>query len=114
MRGFILLITALIISVIIIPLGFIYQLVTVLLKNCNTYLFKIAQSIDQLGNVVCTNLFNDTLISKKSVYKFGDEDETISSVLGKNKTTNTLTLVGKWLALFLNKIEKDHVEKAIE
>lgn len=114
MRGFILLIIALITSVIILPLGFIYQLGTVLLKNCDTYLFKIAQSIDQLGNVVCTNLFNDTLISKKSVYKFGDEDETISSVLGKNKNTNTLTFVGKWLAIFLNKIEKDHVEKAIE
>ena len=114
MRGLILLILALITSVIILPLGFVYQIVTVLLKNCNTYLFKIAQSIDQLGNVICTNLFNDILISKKSVYKFGDEDETISSVLGKNKSADTLTFIGKWLAIFLNKIEKDHVEKAIE
>jgi Zn-dependent protease len=114
MRGLILLIIALLIGIVILLIGFIYQLVTVLLNNCNTYFYKMAQSIDQLGNVVCTNLFNDVLIKRQSVHKFGHEDETISSVLGKNKITNTLTTVGKWLATFLNKIEKDHVEKAIE
>jgi len=39
---------------------------------------------------------------------------TISHVLGVNKGFNNLTYTGKALAWLLNKIEKDHVEKAIE
>ena len=113
MRGLILLITALLISAVLLPIGFIYQLVSTLLNAVNTYLFKIAKSIDQLGNVVCVGLFDSILISKKSADRFGNEDETISSVLGKNKKAGTLTMIGKWLAWLLNRIEADHVEKAI-
>jgi hypothetical protein len=39
---------------------------------------------------------------------------TISHVLGVNKEFKNLTYTGKALAWLLNKIEKDHVEKAIE
>jgi len=42
---------------------------------------------------------------------FGDEDETISSVLGRN--IDNLTIAGKCLVWLLNTIEKDHVQKAI-
>jgi hypothetical protein len=51
---------------------------------------------------------------KKDGYRFGNEDVTISHVLGVNKRFNNLTYTGKALAWLLNKIEKDHVEKAIE
>ncbi len=113
MRGLILLVVALLLGLVLLPIGFIYQCIYTLLKGLNKYLFKIAKSIDQLGNVVCTDLFNHTLI-KKSSNLFGNEDETISSVLGKNKLAGTLTGPGKALSWLLNKIEKDHVEKAIE
>lgn len=113
MRGFILLITAIAISVIILPIGFGYQIISSLFKSVNEYLFKVAKSIDQLGNVVCRDLFNDTLI-KKSGYRFGNEDRTISHVLGMNEKTKTLGILGKGLAWILNTIDKDHNRKAIE
>ena len=113
MRGFILLITAIAISVIILPIGFGYQIISSLFKALNEYLFKVAKSIDQLGNVVCRDLFNDTLI-KKGGYRFGNEDRTISHVLGMNEKTDTLSFAGKLLAWLLNTIDKDHNQKAIE
>jgi hypothetical protein len=113
MRGFILLLIALILSVILIPVGFAFQLIVTSSRSLNSYLFTIAKSIDQLGNVVCEHLFNVTLI-KKNGYKFGNEDVTISHVLGMNEKTNTLSFAGKLLAWLLNTIDKDHNQKAIE
>ena len=113
MRGFILLILALLLSVVLLPVGFAFQFITSLFKSLDKYLFKIAKSIDQLGNVVCEHLLNVTII-KKNGYKFGNEDVTISHVLGMNKLKNTLTWTGAALTWLLNTIEKNHVEKAIE
>jgi len=113
MRGFILLIVALLISVVLMPIGFIFKIIVTLFKGINRYLFTIAKSIDQLGNVVCADLFNYTMIKKKG-YKFGNEDVTISHVLGMNEKTNTLSFAGKGLAWLLNTIDKDHNQKAIE
>jgi len=72
------------------------------------YCKRIAVSLDQLGNVVCDKLFNLTMGSG-----FGNEDETISSVLGRNKAQGSLKLMGKAVAFILNKIDKNHVEKSI-
>jgi hypothetical protein len=113
MRGFLLLIIALLLAIILLPVGFAFQVVTTFFRHINKYLFTIAKSIDQLGNVVCADLFNYTMI-KKNGYRFGNEDVTISHVLGMNKKINTLTFTGKILANFLNLIDKQHVEKAIE
>ena len=113
MRGFILLIIALGLSIILLPVGFAFQIITAIFKGIDKYLFRIAKSIDQLGNVVCEHLFNVTLI-KKNGYKFGNEDVTISHVLGMNEKTNTLSFAGKLLAWLLNTIDKDHNQKAIE
>jgi len=113
MRGFILLIIALCLSVVLLPVGFAFQIITALFKAIDKYLFRIAKSIDQLGNVVCEHLLNVTMI-KKNGYKFGFEDVTISHVLGVNKGKETLTWTGAALSWLLNTIEKDHVEKAIE
>jgi hypothetical protein len=74
---------------------------------------RIAVSIDQTGNVFCKELFNDALIYPKG-HRFGNEDETISSVLGKNKLSNTLTWAGKLLDRILNVFEKDHSVISIE
>ena len=113
MRGFILLILALWLSVVLLPVGFAFQIITAIFNGIDKYLFRIAKSIDQLGNVVCEHLFNVTLI-KNNGYKFGNEDVTISHVLGMNEKTNTLSFAGKLLAWLLNTIDKDHNQKAIE
>jgi len=81
--------------------------------NISQYLREVAISIDQLGNVICSDLFDLTLI-KKSGYRFGNPDETISGVLGKNQKLNKLSFVGKCLNGLLSLIEKDHSIKAIE
>lgn len=114
MVGFILLIVAFFLAVILLPIGFVYQLISNLLKSSNEYLYRIAKSIDQLGNVVCVGFFNLILIRDDKISPFGDEDETISSVLGKNKMINNLTWMGSLITKLLNKIEREHVEKAIE
>ena len=57
-------------------------------------------------------LFNDILI-KIGGYKFGNRQETISSVLGKNQRSNTLTKAGKILRFILDVIDKDHCKNSI-
>lgn len=117
----ILFIIALILAVLIVPIGMIYSFIVLairfkgrtLIRIINRLFFMIAYSIDQFGNVSCQFLFNDILI-KKNGYKFGDPDETISSVLGHNKKTKTLTIFGKFIVFLLNTIDPFHVEKAVE
>jgi hypothetical protein len=54
-------------------------------------------------------LLNDLLlIQHPTTYYFGNKKETISSVIGKNSLTNTLSPLGKALNAFLNWIDKDH------
>lgn len=81
-----------------------------LFKINNVYFYKFALSINQIGNVAMQDLFNDIFITKNS-YKFGNEDETNSSVLGKNKCLETLSDFGKVLVDFLNFI---HTLNSIE
>ena len=78
------------------------------------YYFRLAVSLDQFGNVVMSHLFNLILISGLSTSKFGDPDETISSVLGKNKQTGTLRYLGKRLVALLDGLDKNHSIKSIE
>ena len=105
------LLIAILISIILFPIGFI---VSMFYPKREKYLYNTARGIDQLGNVVCGRLFNLTLIQKVSIHKFGNEDETISSVIGKNKLANTLTVSGRLLDKLLDTIDKNHSIKAIE
>ena len=113
--GFILLILAIVLAIPLFIIGWLYSLITLRLKikRLNDYALTIALSIDQLGNVVMSNLFNAILIQCDGV-KFGNPDDTISAILGVNKRNNTLKYLGKLLASLLNKIDKNHVEKASE
>lgn len=83
-------------------------------KEWNEYLKDIAISKDQNSNVVMKYLFNDIMIAKKSIHKFGNEDETISSVFGKNQLCKTLLRFGRFWNRFLSKIEKNHSINSIE
>lgn len=106
----IVLIVAILLSVILFPIGFV---IAMFYPEREKYLFRIAISLDQLGNVVCKHLFNITLI-KKGGYRFGNEDETISSVIGKNKVLNKLTYTGKLLSMLLDAIDENHSIRSIE
>ena len=78
------------------------------------YFEDVAVSYDQTANAENGVFFNDIMITKMSLNEFGFPDETLSSVFGKNKRVHTLTKFGMFWAVFLNKIERKHVEKAIE
>lgn len=101
---------AILLSIILFPIGFV---IAMFYSERREYMFRIAVGVDQLGNVVCKHLFNITLI-KKDGYRFGNEDETISSVVGKNKKANTLTIVGRLLDKLLDIIDRNHSIDAIE
>lgn len=113
--GFILAIVATILIYIFSPFLIIYGLFTMRsLKAINDYFFRIAVSIDQLGNVIGGPFFNHCAI-KPEGDKFGSEDETISSVLGKNHINQprTLKLLGKSLRFYLDQIEPNHCVNSI-
>jgi hypothetical protein len=67
------------------------------MKEKKSYFKRFWIAIDQLANVVILN---------------GDEDETISSVMGKRARKGDR--VGKLICGFLNWFDKDHCEKSIE
>ena len=115
MKGFILLLIAVLLSIVLYPFGWVYSLITfrMSIKRLSGYLFVTALGVDQLGNIVMSTMFNDIMITKYG-HKFGDEDQTVSMVLGVNKAMGTLTRFGKLIADILNKIDPDHVEKASE
>lgn len=75
--------------------------------------FVLSVSLDQFGNVLAGDLFNDILI-KENGHKFGNEDYTVSHVLGVNKSKGTLTKLGSFLDRFLHLLDPFHVEKSIE
>jgi len=84
-----------------------------ILENIMRYFNSMAIGIDALGNVIGQHTFNKVLIESNG-YKFGDRRDTISYVLGKNVKTNTLTTFGKLIGSTLNKLDKDHLDKAIK
>lgn len=120
--GFIFFIVSMVLGWILIPMGVIWGFVEAFvkrgfkssLKRLNKYFFDIAISIDQLGNVACKELFNDVLIRYYSKNRFGNPDETVSSVLGKNKRDNTLTVAGNVLERILHFLDKNHSINSIE
>jgi hypothetical protein len=95
------------------PIGFFYALLRQFfsgkLKTLNVFFIEVAIAIDNTGNVMMQYLLNDLLLIKRpTTYYFGNKKETISSVIGKNSLTNTLSPLGKALDAFLNWIDKDH------
>lgn len=112
--GILLTILATTLSLLLAPFVLVYSLFRyTTLKSFNQHWFKIAVSIDQFANVWCKHALNDFCIKRRG-YMFGQEDETMSSVFGKNKDRGTLTYLGRRISRRLNKLEGSHVEKAIE
>lgn len=127
LHSLILLIVALALAVVLLPLGILWTLGEIWFRffvpGTNSaskkglwYLSSIIRSVaiglDQIGNSVCRDMFNRCLITS-SWYKFGKVQETISSVLGKNQETWTLTLVGRAVVWILDQLDKDHCRESI-
>ena len=72
-------------------------------KQAGEYFFLLAKSLDQFGNAVGEYVFNDLFLTALSEHKYGHEDETISSVTGRNYQAKTLTFVGRGFRWFLDK-----------
>jgi len=81
-------------------------------KNKKGYFESSAINLDKFGNREFRTLFNKVLIFEDGC-KFGNINETISSVLGRNELKGTLTKSGKILVWILDKIDKDHCFKSI-
>ena len=95
------------------PFGFLYAVIRQgIVKQVSSlaiYFLELALALDNAGNVLMQHLLNDTLLLKKEeTYYFGNKLETISSVIGKNSLTHTLSTAGKWLNRFLDWVDKDH------
>ena len=81
-------------------------------KTIDNYFYQTAVDIDRFANRNFRTLWNETL--QKNGYQFGDERETVSSALGKNKRDNTLTQTGKILCDILDRLDENHCIKSIK
>lgn len=99
--------------VVFLPLSVI-NIILVIFKggNLSNYFKETAIDIDRFGNRNLRTLLNETL--QKNGYKFGDERETISSALGKNKKNNTLTKTGIIICDILDYLDENHCIKSIK
>ena len=109
MINFLLLLIAIALFLIFGTIGFIYSIIWRLLRSLSKYFWQIAIAIDELGNTICQDLFNN-IMRAEGGHRFGNSDETISFVLGKLKEEEKLLPIGKALAWVLNKIDENHVE----
>jgi hypothetical protein len=95
------------------PIGFLYAVVRQSLvkrvHSLSVYFLELALALDNAGNVLMQHVLNDALLIRtEKTYLFGNKMETISSVIGKNLVTNTLSPAGRLLNSFLHWIDKDH------
>ena len=102
--GCILSIIAYVLFLILAVLNFVAVIVTYakkqgFLKTINNYWFTNALDLDRFANYHFRTLLRVTLKRKKG-YQFGNQNETISFVLGKNQIDRTLTVTG-WIIVYL-------------
>ncbi len=69
-------------------------------------IMRIAVSIDQLGNVICGDLFDLCMV--KTGEPFGFEDDTVSDILARNQ--GNLTWLGKSIMMIIKLVDPDHFE----
>ena len=111
MKNFLLILLAVILLIPFGTIGFIYSVIFT--RDRSKYFRAMAESLDQFGNVVCQDIFNLWLL-KGGGYEFGNIDETVSSVLGKNSMMGTLAPGGVWLDNLLDRLDSNHSVDAIE
>jgi hypothetical protein len=115
-------ILAIIIYIVILPIAIIHSIIKFIISKeyikilfFFTNFFKShALGINQTSNRAFNVFFNDIMIKDDSIHSFGDIDETLSSVLGKNKLKNNLTIFGSILDFILNIFDENHTIESID
>jgi hypothetical protein len=112
-KSFLLFCIAMLLFLITGPFGFLYavmrQTFAKSVNSLSVYFLELALVLDNAGNVLMQHVLNDLLLIKnQKTYLFGNKMETISSVIGKNLLTHTLSPMGIALNAFLHWIDKDH------
>lgn len=116
-------IIARVLSMAIVPFSVIFTMIrfmfvkkgVIKINEISRYFWKLAICDDQKGNVACSYIFNHFFWNiPMGGYKSGNPDESISSVVGKNKSAGTLRWPGKVLDWILNKLDPGHSVDAIE
>lgn len=113
--GLLLLIISSCLKLILAPILYLVGAILSLFKGgFNQWNLDLAIAKDQYGNALGKYVWNGLLINKHSVHLFGNIDETISSVLGKNKRDRTLTFLGIFFDKILEAIDPNHSEDSID
>ena len=106
------------IGIALIPIGLLYSFVVAFfsfswnpIPKLSRYLHSLGLSLSRLLNVTCCELFDDIAIQPGG-HKFGDHDETTSSVLGKNQDQGTLKPIGEFMVKMLDKVDPGHAKDA--
>jgi hypothetical protein len=76
------------------------------------YLYKVAYSIDQLGNAVGGEFWQTLLVNRFAPYHFGEPDDTISYALARNE--GYWSGAGKVLVWVLEFVDPGHMKKSLK
>lgn len=79
----------------------------------NDKIFKTALLYDHFANVWMKEILNDVLV-KNGGHLYGDEDDTISDITGRNERDNYLTPFGVKFTRFLDILGKNHSLESID
>lgn len=112
-KSLLLFVVALVLLMTTAPLGFLYavirQSIVKQVHSLSVYFLELAIALDNLGNALMQHVLNDALLIKnEKTYYFGNKLETISSVIGKNYVSGTLSCLGLRLNGFLHWIDANH------
>lgn len=117
-----LIVLAVLIVVAITPFAFIWKLYVSITEDRRkareiasgtaVFFIAIASSVDKFGNCAFGGFLNAFLL-KKQRYKFGNNYETVSEVLGWAERYNDLTRTGAALVTILDWIDPNHVKKSM-
>jgi hypothetical protein len=84
------------------------------IRDLDRHFYYRATLLDVYSNHSLAILFNRIMIKGKGKFLFTGEDrDTISYTLAVNDKKGTLTNFGRFWAWFLNKVDKDHLDKAL-
>lgn len=112
----IILVVAIVLLYLLLPLVAVFMVIKYLLtgnkRMLSVWFFRTAREIDVFANVNGAEFF-DAIFITDGGYKFGNPKETISSVIGKNQRTKTLSIAGMVLRSMLDRMDKDHCLKSI-
>jgi len=108
-----------VIGLLLIPLGMLFSFTRAFLTvqwnpfpKLSTYINTLGVALSQLLNTTCAELFNDFLIVNQG-FEFGNPDFTTSATLGMNQREETLRPLGRAFVWVLDKVDKDHCQKAL-